>query len=214
VSALDPRLYLVLDPVHGPADPLAVVRDAVAGGVTAVQVRAPGATGRELCDATGAVVDTLAGSGVAVVVDDRLDVALAAGADGVHLGRHDVPPGAARRVAGPDLSLGWSVTGRADLDVARHLGPGVVDLLGIGPVFTTATKPDAAPATGVDGLRRLWEAAAGLGVTAVAIGGVHADNAAEVLATGVPGLAVSSAIAAAADPGAAARELRAVVDGR
>jgi thiamine-phosphate pyrophosphorylase len=207
---LDPRLYLIVDPVHGPGDPLAVVRDAVAAGVTAVQVRAPAATGRELYEGTRAVLAALRGSGVAVVVDDRLDVALAAGADGVHLGRHDVPPDAARRVAGPGFSIGWSVTGPDDLDIE----PGVVDLLGIGPVFTTATKPDAAPATGLDGLRRLWDAARGLGVPAVAIGGVGPDNAGEVLATGVPGLCVSSAIAAAPDPGAAARTLRALVDAR
>lgn len=214
MTALDPRLYLVLDPVHGAGDPLALVHAAVAGGVTAVQVRAPAATGRELYDATRAVLDALGGSGVAVVVDDRLDVALAAGADGVHLGRHDVPPDAARRIAGPELSIGWSVTGPDDLDAARDADPGVIDLLGVGPVFATATKPDAAPATGVDGLRRLVEGAAALGVTAVAIGGITAENAGEVLATGVPGLAVSSAIVAAPDPGASARTLRALVDGR
>jgi thiamine-phosphate pyrophosphorylase len=210
VTPVDPRLYLVVDPVHGPADPLALVRAAVEGGVTAVQVRAPAATGRELYDATVAVLGAVRDAGVAVVVDDRLDVALAAGADGVHVGRHDVPPDAVRRVAGPGLSIGWSVTGPDDLDLARRAGPGVVDLLGIGPVFATATKPDAAPATGLDGLRELWEGAAGLGVTAVAIGGIHTGNAADVLATGVPGLAVSSAVVAAPDPGAAASALRAL----
>jgi thiamine-phosphate pyrophosphorylase len=205
VTPLDPRLYLVVDPVHGPADPLGVVRDAVDGGVTAVQVRAPRATGLELYEATLTVLLALRDSGVAVVVDDRLDVALAAGADGVHLGRHDLPPEAARRVAGPELSIGWSVTGPDDLEIA----PEAVDLLGIGPVFTTATKPDAAPATGIDGLRRL---AGALDVPSVAIGGIDAGNAAEVLATGVDGLAVSSAIAAADDPGAAARALRTIID--
>ncbi|MDD7969099.1 thiamine phosphate synthase [Actinomycetospora lemnae] len=206
MTPLDPRLYLVLDPVHGPADPLAVVHAAVEGGVTAVQVRAPAATGRALFDATRAVVAALAGTGVAVIVDDRLDVALAAGADGVHLGRHDVPPAQARRIAGSGLSIGWSVTGPGDL---RAADPAVVDLLGIGPVFATATKPDAAPATGLDGLRTLADGARALGVPSVAIGGIDAGNAGDVLAAGVDGLAVSSAIAAAPDPGAAARALRA-----
>ncbi|GAA4873158.1 thiamine phosphate synthase [Actinomycetospora straminea] len=205
MTPLDPRLYLVLDPVHGPADPLAVLHAAVEGGVTAVQVRAPAATGRALYDATCSVLAALAGTGVAVIVDDRLDVALAAGADGVHLGRHDVPPAAARRVAGHGLSIGWSVTGPDDLHAAD---PAVVDLLGIGPVFTTATKPDAAPATGLDGLRALADGARELGVPAVAIGGIGPHNAHAVLATGVDGLAISSAIAAAPDPGAAARALR------
>ncbi|HSK60819.1 MAG TPA: thiamine phosphate synthase [Actinomycetospora sp.] len=214
MTPLDPRLYLIVDPVRGSGDPLAVVRAAVAGGVTAVQVRAPGATGRELYAGTRAVLDAARGTGVAVVVDDRLDVALAAGADGVHLGRHDVPPDAARRAAGPDLSIGWSVTGTDDLDAAREAPVGTIDLLGIGPVFATATKPDAAPPTGVEGLRRLWAHAQGLGLPAVAIGGIAPDNAGEVLATGVPGLCVSSAIAATADPGAAARALRELVDAR
>jgi thiamine-phosphate pyrophosphorylase len=205
MTPLDPRLYLVVDPVHGPPDPLAVVRDAVAGGVTAVQVRAPRATGLALYEATVGVLLALRGSGVAVVVDDRLDVALAAGADGVHLGRHDLPPEAARRVAGPELSIGWSVTGPDDLEIA----PDAVDLLGIGPVFATATKPDAAPATGLDGLRRL---ATAVDVPSVAIGGIDAGNAAAVLAAGVDGLAVSSAIAGADNPGAAARALRVIVD--
>ncbi|GAA4810332.1 thiamine phosphate synthase [Actinomycetospora chlora] len=189
MTPLDPRLYLVVDPVHGPPDPLAVVRDAVDGGVTAVQVRAPRATGLALYEATVGVLLALRGSGVAVVVDDRLDVALAAGADGVHLGRHDLPPEAARRVAGPEPSIGWSVTGPDDLDTALD----AVDLLGIGPVFATATKPDAAPATGVDGLRRL---ATAVDVPSVAIGGIDTGNAAAVLAAGVDGLAVSSATAA------------------
>jgi thiamine-phosphate pyrophosphorylase len=209
-TPVDPRLYLIVDPVHGAGDPLAVVRAAVAGGVTAVQVRAPGATGRALVAGTRAVLDAVRDAGVAVIVNDRLDVALAAGADGVHLGREDVPPRDARRVAGPALSIGWSVTGPDDLDVV----PGTVDLLGIGPVFATATKPDAAPPTGVDGLRRLWEDARALGRPAVAIGGIGPDNAGEVLATGVPGLCVSSAIVAAPDPGAVARALRALVDAR
>jgi thiamine-phosphate pyrophosphorylase len=173
--------------------------------VTAVQVRSPAATGLELYEATLTVLMALRDTGVAVVVDDRLDVALAAGADGVHLGRHDVPPEAARRVAGPALSIGWSVTGPDDLEIA----PDAVDLLGIGPVFTTATKPDAAPVVGIDGLRRL---AGALDVPSVAIGGIGTGNAAEVLATGVDGLAVSSAVAAADDPGAAARALRTIID--
>ncbi|MEJ2861277.1 thiamine phosphate synthase [Actinomycetospora flava] len=211
MTPLDPRLYLVVDPVHGPADPLGVVRAAVEGGVTAVQVRAPRATGLALYEATLGVLMTLRGRGVAVVVDDRLDVALAADADGVHLGRHDLPPVAAARVAGPDLAIGWSVTGPDDLE---GVDPAVVGLLGIGPVFSTATKPDAAPATGLGGLRRLAGEAAALGVPSVAIGGIDAGNAADVLAAGVDGLAVSSAIAAAPDPGAAARALRAVIDRR
>lgn len=207
MTVLDPTLYLVLDAVRAP-DALGLVDEAVAGGVTAVQVRSPGADGRDLYEATVAVGARLAGTPVAVTVDDRLDVALAAGVDGVHLGRRDLPPEAARQVAGPDLVLGWSVTGRADLRTAVDLAPATADLLGAGPVFPTSTKADADPPLGLEGLADLVRDTP---ITTVAIGGITADNAAAVAATGVHGLAVSSAVVDAADPRAAAAALRAAV---
>lgn len=209
---IDPRLYLVLDPVHGAAHPIDLVRAAASGGVTAVQVRSPAATTRELLAATLGVRDALAGSGVGVVVDDRVDVALAAGVDGVHLGQDDLPPDDARRLAaarhGP-FSIGWSVTGAQHVAAARALPAGTVDLLGAGPVHTTATKPDAGEGIGTAALADLVAHAP---VATVAIGGITAARAAAVLATGVAGLAVSSAIVDAADPAEAARVLRRAVD--
>jgi thiamine-phosphate pyrophosphorylase len=203
---VDPTLYLVLDPVHGPARPAELVRSAVAAGVTAVQVRSPMATTRELYGATIASREVLDGTGVALVVDDRLDVALAAGADGVHLGQRDLPVEAARRLAGSGLSIGLSVTVPEHVEKARGLPERTVDLLGAGPVFTTATKPDAGEGVGLDGLAELVALAAGT-VPVVAIGGITPDNAAAVRDTGVAGLAVSSAITEAAEPAVVVRAL-------
>lgn len=205
MSHVDPTVYLVLDPVHGPGRAGELLRTAVAAGVTAVQVRSPTATTRELYGAALAAREVLDGTGVALVVDDRVDVALAAGADGVHLGQRDLPVEAARRLAGPELSIGLSVTVPEHVEKARGLPDGTIDLLGAGPVFTTATKPDAGEGIGVDGLIALVALAGPLPV--VAIGGITPHNAVEVRYTGVAGLAVSSAITTAPDPAAAIRAL-------
>jgi thiamine-phosphate pyrophosphorylase len=189
-----------------------VVRAAVAGGVTAVQVRDKLASRRDLLALTRAVRSALVGtSHVRVLVNDAVDVALMAGADGVHVGQDDLPASEVRALIGPDRLLGLSVTSRADLDAALTLPTGTLDLVGLGPVWGTPTKPDAAPALGPAGIRDLASAARAAGLTAVAIGGISADRAAEVAATGVEGICVVSAVCAAADPAAAAAALRAEV---
>lgn len=205
MSHVDPTVYLVLDPVHGPGRAGDLLRTAVAAGATAVQVRSPTATTRELYGAALAAREVLDGTGVALVVDDRVDVALAAGADGVHLGQRDLPVEAARRLAGPELSIGLSVTVPEHVEKARGLPDGTIDLLGAGPVFTTPTKPDAGEGIGLDGLIALVALAGPLPV--VAIGGITPHNTVEVRSTGVAGLAVSSAITTAPDPAAAIRAL-------
>ena len=100
----------------------------------------------EICSAT---------SGVGLVVNDRLDVAMAAGADGVHLGQSDLPVEAAREIAGPEFVIGWSVTNFAEAKIAADLPPGTVDYLGVGPIYSTQTKLDAAAPMGVEGLRAI-----------------------------------------------------------
>ncbi len=213
----DPTLYLVTDTALSAPRPVAdVVRAAVAGGVTTVQVRDKTASRRELLQLTHAVQAALADRpDVALWVNDAVDVALLAGADGVHgvhLGQDDLPPAEVRALLGPDRLLGFSVSSVAELEVARALPTGTVDLVGIGPVWTTPTKPDAGSALGPEGVRALADAAREAGFTTVAIGGVDAGRAAEVAAAGVDGVCVVSAICAAADPGAAARELRSEID--
>ena len=198
---LDLDLYLVTDTaLCGPRGVVETVRRALPGGVSAVQVREPAATTRELCALSRALLEVLAGTGVPLLVNDRLDVALAVGAQGVHLGQSDLPAEDAHRIA-PDLLLGLSVSTAAQVALA----PDWLDYLGVGPVQATATKPEAAAALGLAGAAALVAAAR---VPCVAIGGIGPANAAAVRATGVAGLAVVSAVCAADDPAAAATALR------
>jgi thiamine-phosphate pyrophosphorylase len=209
---LDPTLYLVTDTALARPRPVAdVVRAAVAGGVTVVQVRDKTASRRELLALTRAVQAAVPPS-VPVVVNDAVDVALLAGADGVHVGQDDLPPAEVRALIGPDRLLGFSVSDPEELAVALALPAGTLDLVGIGPVRGTPTKPDAGRPLGLDGVRELAAAARAAGLTTVAIGGIHAGNTADVVAAGVDGVCVVSAICAAADPAAAARELRQAVE--
>jgi thiamine-phosphate pyrophosphorylase len=211
----DPTLYLVTDTALCRPRPVAdVVRAAVAGGVTTVQVRDKTASRRDLLDLTRAVQAGLADRpDVALWVDDAVDVALLAGVDGVHLGQDDLPPAEVRALLGPDRLLGFSISSVAELEVARALPAGTVDLIGIGPVWTTPTKPDAGRALGPDGVRALADAARRAGLRSVAIGGIHAERAGAVAATGVDGICVVSDICAAADPAESARLLRAAIAG-
>jgi thiamine-phosphate pyrophosphorylase len=207
---LDPTLYLVTDTaLSAPRAVPEVVAAAVAGGVTCVQVRDKTAGRRELLALTRAVQAVLASAPhVALVVNDAVDVALIAGADGVHVGQDDLPPTEVRSLLGPDAWLGVSVGGDADLDAVLALPPGTVDLVGLSPVWGTPTKPDAGPALGLDGVRRLAARARAGGIRSVAIGGVHAENVAAVAATGVDGVCVVSDVCAATDPETSARLLR------
>jgi len=209
--AFDPTLYLVTDTeLCRPRAVADVVRAAVAGGVTAVQVRDKTASRRELYALTLAVRGALDGvPGVAVIVNDAVDVALLAGADGVHVGQDDLPPEQVRAVIGPDRHLGLSISSAAELTAALSLPAGVVDVVGIGPVWATPTKPDAAPALEPAGVAALAADARAAGLLSVAIGGISVSNAADVAATGVDGICVVSAICGAPDPVEAARRLRA-----
>jgi thiamine-phosphate pyrophosphorylase len=205
----DPTLYLVTDTALAGARGVPdVVRAAVAGGVTAVQVRDKTASRRELYELTLAVREALADTpGVALFVDDAVDVAVLAGADGVHVGQDDLPPAEVRALIGPDRLLGFSTGDEAELAVALALAAGTLDVVGIGPVWSTPTKPDAGTGLGPAGVAALAAVARAGGLRSVAIGGIDAGRAPHV--TGVDGVCVVSAICAAADPAAAARSLRA-----
>ncbi|MGY1844498.1 thiamine phosphate synthase [Modestobacter sp. SYSU DS0875] len=211
--AFDPTLYLVTDTLLcAPRSVPEVVAAAVAGGVTAVQVRDKTASRRDLLALTRAVQAVLAPTPrVRLFVNDAVDVALLAGADGVHVGQDDLPPGEVRTLLGTDALVGVSVGSDADLDGVLALPPGTVDVVGLSPVWATPTKPDAGPGLGLAGTRSLTARAHAGGIAAVAIGGISAANAAEVRATGVDGVCVVSGICAAPDPAAAARALRATL---
>ena len=211
----DPRLYLVTDTaLCAPRAVPEVVAAAVAGGVTAVQVRDKTASRRELLALTRAVQAVLAPTPeVRLIVNDAVDVALLTGADGVHVGQDDLPASEVRALLGPDALIGVSVGSAADLADVLALPAGTVDLVGLSPLFPTPTKPDAGEALGLDGTRELAARARAGGLVSVAIGGVHAGNAAAVAATGVDGVCVVSDVCAAPDPAAAARALRAALAG-
>lgn len=202
---LDLSLYVVTDSaLCGHRGVPGTVRAAVSGGATVIQVRELAAA-RDVCRLAEAVHRALTGTGVPLLINDRLDVALAVGAEGVHLGQSDLPVSHARRVGGPDLLIGWSVSSVREAEQAGALPEGTVDYLGVGPVFATLTKPQAAPPLGLAGTEQVRAAT---GLPCVAIGGIHSSNAEQVRATGVNGIAVVSAVCGAADPKAAASALR------
>ncbi|WP_369052061.1 thiamine phosphate synthase [Kineococcus terrestris] len=201
----DPSLYLVTDTaLCGERGVVDTVRAAVAGGVTAVQVRAKDAADRELLELVRRVRDALAGTDVVLLVDDAVDVALLAGADGVHLGQSDLPAEEVRRLVGPDLLLGLSVS---DVAGVRAAPAGALDYLGVGPVWATPTKPLAAPPLGPDGVREVVAAAAERALPCVAIGGVHGHNVGQLRGLGLAGTCTVSEVCAADDPAAAAAGL-------
>lgn len=201
-------IYLVTDSAlcGGPAGVVQTARAAVAGGVAAVQLRDPLATTRELMHVGGALKRVLDGTGVALIINDRIDVALALDADGAHIGQSDMDARSARRLLGRGRHLGLSVSNLDELDGALALPAGTIDLLGVGPVRSTARKPDASPPIGFGGLAEICRSA---DVPCVAIGGLTLEDAKAVRAAGAAGMAVISAICGTADPEAATRALRA-----
>ena len=202
----DLSLYLITDPllcgVRGVSE---TVRGAVRGGVTMVQLRDPLAKTRPLVEEARHLAAILKPAGVPFIVNDRVDVALAADADGVHVGQSDMAPADVRRLIGRGRLLGLSITSEADLDLSDL---SEVDYLGVGPVYATATKLDAAPPMAIGGLQAI---AARTRLPIVAIGGLHAGNAADAVAAGADGVAVVSAICTAPDPAVAAAELAGIL---
>ena len=200
---IDYSLYLVTDRTLSLGrSTVEVVRAAIRGGVSCVQLREKGCSTREFMDEARLLKALLAGTGVPLFINDRLDVALAVGADGVHLGQNDLAIADARRLVGNRMIIGISAESVADAVRAEAEG---ADYIGASPVFTTPTKTDTASPLGLDGLRAIRRA---VQLPLVAIGGINADNAAQVLRAGADGLAVVSAIVSAPCPRTAAAGLR------
>jgi thiamine-phosphate pyrophosphorylase len=197
----DLSLYLVTDKdLAGPRGVIETVRAAIDGGVTLVQLRDPDGKTRAMVDTAAALLEILRPRGIPLIINDRVDVALAVDADGVHVGQSDMRTDQVRGLIGPDRILGLSVSTFEEL-AADDLGP--VDYLGIGPIFATATKPNAAAPIGFEGLAAM---VAQSRLPVVAIGGVKVEHVEPTLAAGADGLAIVSAIMAASDPAAAARD--------
>jgi thiamine-phosphate pyrophosphorylase len=196
------ELYAITDRrLAGGRSSAEVMEKAILGGVTLVQLREKEAGGRKMVEEAQALLQVTRRYGIPLIINDRLDVALAVGAEGVHLGQEDIPCRLARQILGPEKIIGVSASTVEEAVQAERDG---ADYLGVGAVFPTGTKADAGEAIGLDALAAIK---ARVKIPVVAIGGINAANAAQVAATGVDGLAVVSAIVAAADPEEAARRL-------
>lgn len=211
-SPPDLRVYAVLDPTRCRERPLAAMAAAAAqGGATLVQLRDKRTRTREVMAAARAVRAALEPFAVPLLINDRVDVALATGAAGVHLGQDDMAPEDARRLLGRKAIIGATVHHPEEAD---RLAPGIVDYAGIGPVFATASKASEVPPIGPAGLARLVARLRGRlsRLPCCGIAGITHLNAHEVIAAGADGVAVIADIFMADDVEAATRRLRAVVD--
>lgn len=200
---IDYSLYLVTDRgLSLGRSTVDVVRAAVAGGVTCVQLREKELSTREFIAEAQAVQHILKPLGITLIINDRIDVAMAVDSTGVHLGQSDMHIRDARRLLGSTAIIGVSAE---CLDHAREAATEGADYLGISPVFSTATKKDIAKPLGLSGLTEIRQH---VSLPLVAIGGIKSENCAEVIGAGADGIAVVSAITSAASPEQAAADLR------
>lgn len=203
----DLKLYLVTDrDLAGERDIADIVRQAVEGGVTMVQLREKKISTREFIALALRLKETLKPYGVPLVINDRVDVALASDADGVHIGQSDMPYGMARAILGPSKIIGLSVENFEQIEEANTLD---VDYIGVSPVFATPTKTDTAEPFGLEGLKKAVEMSVH---PTVAIGGMNEHTAADVMACGTDGIAVVSAIVCAPDPKESSKNLLQIID--
>ncbi len=198
-------VYLVADPDLAAGDVLRTVDLALAGGVTAVQLRAKRLSDREALALARALRVRCAAAGALFFVNDRLDLALAGGADGVHLGVDDLPLPDARRLAGPSLIIGYSPETDEQVMQAAEAG---ADYLGIGPVFGTQSKADAGPRIGLGVLHRRTRLTT---LPVIGIGGIGPAHAGRVIASGAVGVAVAGAILRSSSPREIAQEIKEAV---
>ena len=201
---LDPKILRLVAITDDAEDRRSTLVDRVAaavrGGATSVQVRLKTATPRQVVEITRSIIMRV---DVPVIVNDRADIALAAGAAGVHVGEADLPAAAIRRFAPPGFIIGASLGSDAEVTNAKD-----ADYVGIGPVYGSETKNDAGDAIGVEGFKRL---AALVEHPAVAVGGITPDRALQITVNGAAGVAVINAIFSADDPERATREIAAAI---
>jgi thiamine-phosphate pyrophosphorylase len=209
---VDLRLYALIDPERAGGRPLVNLAEAaVDGGATVIQLRDKVGSTRRLVAEARDLKAVLTPRSIPFLVNDRVDVALAAAADGVHVGQDDMAPQDARRLLGPQAIIGLSIKTVAQAQAAPLE---VLDYVCIGGVFATSSKNNVEPPVGIDGLRNILEVirrrAPLLPVGAIA--GIDANNAAAVIEAGIDGVAVISALSLAGDVAAAAQTLRGIVD--
>ncbi|MEZ9911564.1 thiamine phosphate synthase [Vibrio breoganii] len=195
------ELYFVTDDQQDIETLCSVVKQAIAGGVTMVQIREKHGDVRAFIERARAVKSVMRGSGVPLIINDRVDVALAVDACGVHLGQSDMPVADVRRLLGDDKLLGLSVESEEQLLEAQSFA---VDYLGVSAIFATPTKTNTVKHWGIEGLTKAVELSK---LPLVAIGGINDSNIKSVVDTGVDGIALVSAISAASDPTQASKDL-------
>jgi thiamine-phosphate pyrophosphorylase len=197
--SLPRRLLCVITDEH--SDPVELARMALEGGAGMVQLRRKKASGRELYEWALRIQELCRERQALFIVNDRVDIALAMKADGVHLGQQDLPAPAARALFGPGTMIGVSVSSAAEAAKAAEEG---ASYIGVGHIFPTFSKDKPSEPLGTAAIRTIRKAAQ---LPVIAIGGIDHDNAAEVIRTGASGIAVISAVSDSSDPAAAAREL-------
>lgn len=196
------RLHVLTDTVlQSRFSHLELAKMAIKGGADTIQFRQKIGTTREMIEIARQLKELCKDSGVTLIVNDRLDVAIAADADGVHLGQDDFPIALARKLLGESRIIGGSA---ASLEEAQKCFAEGADYIGFGPVYPTASKADADPVTGIKLLRQTVEA---ISLPIIAIGGISADNTPEVIRAGARGIAVISAVCCQKDPAQATRAL-------
>ena len=208
LQTIDYSLYLVTD--RGLArgrTTLAIVKAAVCGGVTCVQLREKECSTLDFIQQALTIKAFLSSHGIPLIINDRLDVAQAVKADGIHLGQTDMPLDMAKAILGDSMIIGISAE---SLEDAIEAEKGGADYLGVSPIYATPTKTDTAPPLGLEGLRQIRAA---VKIPLVGIGGLNRDTVAEVIRNGADGAAVVSAIVSAEDPQAAAGELHQLISG-
>jgi len=206
ITSIDYSLYLVTDrSLSRERSTLEIVKSGVAGGVTCVQLREKNCSTRKFIEEALSVKEFLKTSNIPLIINDRVDVAQAVQADGVHLGQTDMPLTMAKDILKGSMIIGISVESLEDAIRAEKDG---ADYIGISPIFATPTKTDAAPPLGLEGLKEICRA---VSLPKVAIGGLNKENAGEVIFNGAGGVAVVSAIVSANDPRKAAEKLSSII---
>ncbi len=203
----DLSLYVITDPYLSKGrSHREVVEKAIAGGATMIQLREKESTSLDFYRLAKEVVSATKKQGVPLIINDRVDIALAVDAEGIHVGQKDLPAPVVRKMIGKDKILGVSAGNIEEAKIAEKEG---ADYIGVGAVFSTATKSDARQAIG---LERLQTVAKSVNIPAVAIGGINHDNVEAVIQSGVDGVAVVSAIVAAENIQKAAEEMKIFID--
>ena len=209
---VDLRLYALVDPAVAGGRALTDLAQCIAGSATLVQLRDKQGSTRVMTEEARALRSVLEPHGVPLIINDRVDVALAAEADGVHIGQDDMSPGDARLLLGRAAIIGLSIK---TAEQARTAPLELLNYVAIGGVYGTASKDNTAPPIGISGLRAIVDVIRERQpkFPICGIAGINSDNARDVIAAGADGVAVISALSLATDPAIAAQNLRAIVDG-